>query len=146
MRIQIVLFLAVLTIPFAVAQQNQFQDTTPESAKQPASKKDKKQSPPASSTTPDKSEENAKPAEPPKTDANEATDKEEHYDVAEVPPVITHHQTTLNGKTFNYTATAGRLPIKRGDGKTEAEMFFVAYTLDAQAAAKRSLTFSFRCV
>ena len=143
MRIQIVLFLAVLTIPFAVAQQNQFQDTTPESAKQPASKKDKKQSPPASSTTPDKSEENAKPAEPPKTDANEATDKEEHYDVAEVPPVITHHQTTLNGKTFNYTATAGRLPIKRGDGKTEAEMFFVAYTLDAQAAAKRSLTFSF---
>jgi carboxypeptidase C (cathepsin A) len=143
MRIQIVLFLAVLTIPFAVAQQNQSQDTTPESAKQAASKKDKKQSTPASSTTPDKSEENAKPAEPPKTDANEATDKEEHYDVAEVPPVITHHQTTLNGKTFSYTATAGRLPIKRGDGKTEAEMFFVAYTLDGQAAAKRPLTFSF---
>jgi len=143
MRILAVLFFAVLTIPFVVAQQSQSQDTTPESAKQTASKKDKKQSMPASVTTPDKSEESAKPAEPPKTDANEATDKEEHYDVTEVPPVITHHQTTLNGKTLSYTATAGRLPIKRGDGKTEAEMFFVAYTLDGQVAAKRPLTFSF---
>jgi carboxypeptidase C (cathepsin A) len=143
MRILAVLFFAVLTIPFVVAQQSQSQDTTPESAKQTTSKKDKKQSTPASSTTPDKSEESAKPAEPPKPDANEATDKEEHYDVTEVPPVITHHQTTLNGKTLSYTATAGRLPIKRGDGKTEAEMFFVAYTLDGQVAAKRPLTFSF---
>ena len=39
--------------------------------------------------------------------------------------------------------SAGRLPLKRGDGKTEAMMFFVAYTLDGQDAAKRPLTFAF---
>jgi carboxypeptidase C (cathepsin A) len=44
---------------------------------------------------------------------------------------------------LNYTATVGRLPLKRGDGKIEAEMFFVAYTLDGQDVGKRPLTFAF---
>jgi carboxypeptidase C (cathepsin A) len=70
-------------------------------------------------------------------------DKEEHYDVTEVAPVVTHHQTTLDGKVLKYTATTGRLPIKRADGKIEAEMFFVAYSLDGQEASKRPLTFAF---
>ena len=70
-------------------------------------------------------------------------DKEEHYDMTEVPPVVTHHQITVDGKTLKYTATAGRLPIKRADGKIEAEMFYVAYTLDGEDAAKRPLTFAF---
>jgi carboxypeptidase C (cathepsin A) len=70
-------------------------------------------------------------------------DKEERYDVKEVASVVTHHSITLNGKALNYTATTGRLPIKRGDGKIEAEMFFVAYTLDGQDAGKRPLTFAF---
>ena len=69
--------------------------------------------------------------------------KIEHYDVAEVPPVVTHHQITLNGKTLSYTATTGRLPLKRPDGKIEGAMFFVAYTLDGQEASKRPLTFAF---
>ena len=72
-----------------------------------------------------------------------ASDKEEHYDMTEMPPVVTHHRITVDGKTLAYTATAGRLPIKRGDGKIEAEMFFVAYTLDGQEAGKRPLTFCF---
>ena len=139
--LKVVLF-AALTVPLAMAQPSQSSDTAPESAKPAASKKDKKQ-PPASAATPDKSEENAKPTESPKAEAAEATEKEEHYDVSEVPPVITHHQIALNGKTLSYTATTGRLPIKRGDGKIEAEMFFVAYTLDGQEAARRPLTFSF---
>src|SRR5258707_5747609 len=149
MRISIVLVFAALTIPFAVAQQNQSQNTTPESAKPVTSRKDKskKEPTPASTVPPDKSTESGKPAEPPKAEPSEATDKdkdkEEHYDVAEVPPVITHHQVALNGKTLSYTATAGRLPIKRGDGKIDAEMFFVAYTLDGQEAGKRPLTFAF---
>ena len=63
--------------------------------------------------------------------------------MTEVAPVVTHHQVTVGGKVLNYTATAGRLPLKRGDGKTEAMMFFVAYTLDGQDAAKRPLTFAF---
>ena len=150
MRILAVLLFGVMTIPLAVAQQNQSQDTSSESAKQPTSRKDKakKEPTPASAATPEKSAESGKPAEPPRAQSTEATDKddkdkEEHYDVAEVPPVITHHQIVLNGKTLSYTSTAGRLPLKRGDGKTEAEMFFVAYALDGQEAAKRPLTFSF---
>jgi carboxypeptidase C (cathepsin A) len=80
---------------------------------------------------------------PPQQDKDKDKDKEEHYDMTEVPPVVTHHQITLNAKPLKYTATTGRLPIKRPDGKIEAEMFFVAYTLDGQEAAKRPLTFAF---
>ncbi|MBV9341576.1 MAG: peptidase S10 [Acidobacteria bacterium] len=69
--------------------------------------------------------------------------KEEHYDMTEVPPLVTHHQITVEGKTLKYTATVGRLPIKREDGKIEAEMFFVAYTLDGQEVSRRPLTFAF---
>ncbi len=69
-------------------------------------------------------------------------DKEE-YDVSDVPPVVTHHQMTVDGKLLKYTATTGRLPLKRGDGKILAEMFFVAYSLDGQDAGKRPLTFAF---
>ena len=76
-------------------------------------------------------------------DKDKDKDKEEHFDMTEVPPVVTHHQITVDGKLLKYTATAGRLPIKRGDGKIEAEMFYVAYTLDGQDAAKRPLTFAF---
>jgi carboxypeptidase C (cathepsin A) len=79
-------------------------------------------------------------ATPPKP----GTDKDkEEFDVSEVPPVVTHHQIRLDGKPLKYTATTGRLPIKRGDGKIEAEMFFVAYTLDGQDSEKRPLTFAF---
>ena len=40
--------------------------------------------------------------------------------MTEVLPVVTHHQITVDGEPLKYTATAGRLPIKRGDGKIEA--------------------------
>jgi carboxypeptidase C (cathepsin A) len=83
-----------------------------------------------------------KPA-PHEASADKEKDKEEHYDMTEAAPVVTHHQITVDGKALKYTATAGRLPIKRGDGKIEAEMFYVAYTLDGQDAAKRPLTFAF---
>ena len=85
----------------------------------------------------------AAPEQKPEAGKESPGDKEERYDVDEVAPVVTHHQVTLGGKTLRYTATVGRLPIKRGDGKIEAEMFFVAYTLDGQEAAKRPLTFCF---
>jgi carboxypeptidase C (cathepsin A) len=87
----------------------------------------------ATPQTPDKVAQPEKPGD----------DKTERYDMTEVPPVITHHQMTADGKALKYTATAGRLPIKREDGKILAEMFFVAYTLDAQDAGKRPLTFAF---
>ncbi len=79
----------------------------------------------------------------PQAVADKEKDKEEHFDMIEVPPIVTHHQISVDGQVLKYTATAGRLPIKRGDGKIEAEMFYVAYSLDGQEAAKRPLTFAF---
>jgi carboxypeptidase C (cathepsin A) len=141
--LSLILFVALM-VPMAVAQQNA-PDSTPDNAKASAQKKDKakKEPMPGTPVVPDKSAENSKSGESQKSDSGEATDKEEHYDVTEVPPVVTHHQAMIGGKSLSYTATAGRLPIKREDGKTEAEMFFVAYTLDGQDAGRRPLTFSF---
>ncbi len=109
--------------------------------------KDKKKSEPAAKMPEQKpAEPEAKPeATPPAESGKEATDKDkdEHFDITEVPPVVTHHQITVDGKLLKYTATTGRLPIKRPDGKIEAEMFFIAYTLDGVEASKRPLTFAF---
>ena len=66
-----------------------------------------------------------------------------HFDMTEVPPVVTHHEIHLNGKLLRYTVTAGRLPIKNAEGKTDALMFFVAYTLDDADHSTRPLTFAF---
>jgi len=93
-------------------------------------------------TAPAPSAQPAPPAKPGAPDAGKES-KELHFDVSEVPPVVTHQQATVNGRVLRYTATAGRLPIKRGDGKIEAEMFFVAYTLDGENLAQRPLTFAF---
>ncbi len=136
------LFLALLLCSGASAQQS---DTSkPVEISKNKEKKSKLQVP--AQATPDaKAPEQAPPAAEAKSEpAKESpADKEEHYDMTEVPPVVTRHQITVAGKVLKYTATAGRLPIKRGDGKIEAEMFFVAYTLDGQEAAKRPLTFCF---
>jgi len=87
----------------------------------------------------------AQPTPPAKPGAPEAAkqSKELHFDMTEAPPVVSHQQVTINGRVLLYTATAGRLPIKRADGKIQAEMFFVAYTLDGENAGQRPLTFAF---
>ncbi len=112
-------------------------------ADQPKSAAQKKQ---AAAQSSEKPENPAKPenASEQKSAATAASgDKEEHFDMTEVPPSTSHHQITVEGKLLKYTATAGRLPIERADGKIEAEMFYVAYTLDGQDAAQRPLTFAF---
>lgn len=144
MRILLALLFSVFLAVSTFARQSSSSQEPPDTSKQQPAAKEKKKpasTPEAKPAETGKPEE--KPEEPSKPNAAEATDKEEHYDVSEVPPVVTRHQITLNGKALNYTATAGRLPIKRGDGKIEAEMFFVAYTLDGQDATKRPLTFAF---
>ncbi len=137
-----VLIIAALLATAAAQQQNENQQPAqPQSQPAAQQKKQPKQAQPqqptepaAKTTEPAPSQQEGKPGE---------DKKEEHYDMTEVPPVVTHHQSSVNGKTLKYTATTGRLPIKRGDGKIEAEMFFVAYTLDGQEAPKRPLTFAF---
>ena len=61
------------------------------------------------------------------------------------PPVITKHELKLADKTLKYTVTTGKLPIKNQvSGETEAQLFFMAYTLDdVTDRAKRPLMFSF---
>jgi carboxypeptidase C (cathepsin A) len=72
-----------------------------------------------------------------------ATNTNFHFDMHESAPNVTHHEVTVNGHAIRYTATAGRMPIKNGEGKTEALMFYVAYTVDGSEAAKRPLTFAY---
>jgi carboxypeptidase C (cathepsin A) len=123
-------------------------------AETPKAANPKKSAAPTSQITEKPSENAIKPepsAEPKSTpressgdrEKDKEKDKEEHYDMTEAAPVMTHHQITVDGKLLKYTAAAGRLPIKRGDGRIEAEMFYVAYTLDGQDGAKRPLTFAF---
>src|SRR5580704_11483074 len=135
----------ILTVA-ALSQQSNSQQTSSQQSSTPKSQNQKKQpaalapEPDNTATKPDSSSEQ-KPA--PQGSFDKEKDKEEHYDMTEAAPVATHHQITVDGKLLKYTATAGRLPIKRGDGRIEAEMFYVAYTLDGQDAPKRPLTFAF---
>ena len=140
----VLLVAATLAVP-AFAQQNENQQSS-QPQTQSANQQKKKEK--AVSRKPRKKPEEkaAKSTEPaPSQPQPKPGDdkKEEHFDMTEVAPVVTHHQVSVNGKTLKYSATTGRLPIKRGDGKIEAEMFFVAYTLDGQEASKRPLTFAF---
>ena len=50
-------------------------------------------------------------------DGTSDKDKEEHFDVTEVAPVVTHHQITLDGKVLKYSATAGAFPSNVKTGK-----------------------------
>jgi carboxypeptidase C (cathepsin A) len=145
MRVLIVTVAVLCALAVAAAQQANSSSDQPKEKKtknsEPAARtQEKKPSQPA-----EKSPEANPPSEEPKaTTPKPGADKDkEEFDVSEVPPVVTHHQITVDGKLLKYTATTGRLPIKRGDGKIEAEMFFVAYTLDGQDTQKRPLTFAF---
>src|SRR3974390_3396029 len=116
------------------AAQNEAQQSTPQAPnREPQERQQRRES-----TTPAPAQAEAAGGAP-----GQAGGQNYHWDMTEVAPVQTHHQTTLNGRTLHYTATAGRLPIKDPTGKIDAEMFFVAYTLDGADPAKRPLTFSF---
>ncbi|HVA28361.1 MAG TPA: hypothetical protein VNF68_09285, partial [Candidatus Baltobacteraceae bacterium] len=54
---------------------------------------------------------------------------------------VTHHQIVLDGKTIDYTATAGTLILKDDKGQPEASVFYVAYTRDGADRNKRPVTF-----
>ena len=134
--------LGVLLFP-AFAQQPDSSQSQPQSEPQAKTKAPSKKPQSPSAKPPEAvATEEPKP-EPARESGEKAKDKEEHFDVTEVAPIVTHHEMTVKGRLLHYTATAGRLPIKRTDGKIEAEMFFVAYTQDGQEAGKRPLTFAF---
>jgi carboxypeptidase C (cathepsin A) len=138
----------IAMVALLAATMAQPQTSSSQNAAKPAQKEDQTKAQAKKAPEPAAKPETAAPAPEEQKPAKESSadkdkDKEEHYDMTEVAPVVTHHQITVNGKALKYTATAGRLPIKRPDGKIEAEMFFVAYTLDGQDSSKRPLTFAF---
>jgi len=140
-------FLAIVfALVSTLAMAQQAQPSTPENPKAKKNKAESAQQTPSAQPAPPAPAQQAPAvepkAEPPHGDKDK-DDKGDRYDMTEMAPIVTHHQMTLDGKVLRYTATAGRMPIKRGDGKIQAEMFFVAYTLDGQDAAKRPLTFAF---
>src|SRR6202049_3809949 len=145
MRMLIANFILMCALlPVALAQQTDSPKET--NQKKPAAQAAKNESKPTENATkppePSASEEH-RPDAAKDTASDKDKDKEEHYDVTEIAPIVTHHQIPVDSKLLKYTATAGRLPIKREDGKIEAEMFFVAYALEGQQANQRPLTFAF---
>src|SRR5579862_4519106 len=70
--------------------------------------------------------------------------KPEPVKLTESNPVVTKHSMSLNGRTLNYSATTGFMSLKNPQGEIEANLFFVAYTLDGvQDTSKRPLLFAF---
>ena len=104
--------LSALLIP-AFAQQADTPQSQPKSESQTNTKSASKkaQSQPAKSQETPAATEEAKP-EAAREPGDKSKDKEEHFDMTEVAPMVTHHQITVNGKLLHYTATTGRLPIK----------------------------------
>ncbi|WLT33208.1 S10 family peptidase [Geothrix sp. PMB-07] len=62
---------------------------------------------------------------------------------ADEKPTVTSHTLALGGKTLKYTVTTGLMPLKNAAGEKEADVFYMAYTLDGAEASKRPLMFSF---
>ena len=55
----------------------------------------------------------------------------------------TMHTITVHGKKIEYKATAGTLPLLDDNGKTIANVFFIAYTLPGHESRERPITFAF---
>src|SRR5271168_3609011 len=79
------------------------------------------------------------------SDKSAATDKDaKATDKDKLPPLPPDAHVAqsiqLDGKTLNYKATVGTLPVRDKDGKTAGEVVFTAYTVDAP---NRPVTFAF---
>ncbi len=87
--------------------------------------------------------------------SSEQTEKKEAPDAAKPaekpepekespPPVVTHHEVQVDGRTLAYTVATGLMPIRHDSGQKEAEIFFMAYTLTGvDSPAERPVMFSF---
>jgi carboxypeptidase C (cathepsin A) len=71
-------------------------------------------------------------------------------EVVQPEPVVTEHETTVDGRVLKYRATAGYLTLPTEEGKPRAHVFHIAYTLiedagdgKAPAPATRPVTYAF---
>ena len=85
----------------------------------------------------------------PKADAAKAGDKKEadkksDIDLPPFPDAASVKQVThVAGKTVNYTATVGALPVRDEKGKKIAEVVVTSYVLDGPRDPNRPVTFAF---
>lgn len=85
-----------------------------------------------------------RPAQSPTPSPSPSRQTETQRPVTEEPAVSTKHEIKVGSKTLKYTVTTGRMPIKNRDGEIEAQMFYMAYTLDdVSDSTKRPMMFSF---
>jgi carboxypeptidase C (cathepsin A) len=85
---------------------------------------------------------------PAKSDAKDKGDKSgDKKDGIDLPPfpadASVKQVTHVAGKTLNYTAAVGSLPVRDEKGKKIAEVVFTAYTLDGPKDPNRPVTFAF---
>ncbi len=77
------------------------------------------------------------------TSEKSAEQAADHEAAAPYPPAsVTQHSTHLAGVEVPYSVKAGTLPLRDAQGKTLADIFYVAYTREPQDA-KRPVTFVF---
>src|SRR5437868_4728612 len=75
----------------------------------------------------------ANPAPSPTPTRSAADEKTgDKKDPLDQPPIVTHHEIHMGGKSLRYTATTGMMPIRNTDDEVEAHIFFIAYTLEGQ--------------
>lgn len=80
----------------------------------------------------------------PKTENEKGKDDEKKVVLTEVAPVVTRHEVAVGERTLAYTATTGMMPLRDAKGEIEAQIFFMAYTLDGpEGGPDRPLTFAF---
>ncbi|HEY5676367.1 MAG TPA: hypothetical protein VIR81_06275 [Myxococcales bacterium] len=141
MRYPTLLLLAACASPGAFAQPKPTVPERPERAAKPEAVKQPEEFPPRPG---ERERERGRPAEA-AAEGGEGADELARlkWDMTEHAPIATRHQISAGGKTLHYTATAGRMPIEDPAGGVEAEMFFVAYTLDGADPHRRPLTFAF---
>lgn len=81
------------------------------------------------------------------SDEDKKDEKKDEKKKDKPPPVertsITQHRVEIDGRTIEYTATAGTLFLRDKDDEPRAAIFYVAYTRDGIDRAARPITFAF---
>ena len=72
-----------------------------------------------------------------------AADVKKEVTFAEEEPVMRDQSIKIGNRTLQYRTTVGRMPFKNELGDIEAQMFYMAYTVEGTEPGKRPLMFSF---
>ncbi|MFN3684683.1 MAG: peptidase S10, partial [Fimbriimonadaceae bacterium] len=78
----------------------------------------------------------------PEKEQTKEPQQEKKREFVEEMPVETRHVLEVGGRRIEYTAHAGRMPLRNDKDEIEAQMFYVAYRrTDVPDGARRPLMF-----